>query len=205
MRTGMSGLWRSSTATALCIGSQVRPVQRSVCTARERVELAGVADEQGAVEQAGDAQQQVRAHLVGLVDDRPRPGSLRADRSPLVRGAEHHQAAGQVGRASWRPSRADAGPRGPRGCTHSRRAGRSPGPAVRRPAGRSRSSTCSLVCAMTMTRSPAVGEVRRGAHDQRRLARTGRGVDDHTAVGRRRGSARISAVACSASSAGARS
>ncbi len=64
----------------------------------ERVKLARVADEQGLAEQAGHAQQQVRAHLVGLIDDRPRPRVIRdLGHGPLMRGGQHDVAAVEVG------------------------------------------------------------------------------------------------------------
>ena len=97
---------RSSTATALGIGSQDRPVQRSVSTVENGSSWPGSPTNRALLEQAGDAQQQVRAHLVGLVDDRPRP---------VVREPGHWP--------TWRRWRSPAG--GRRGRRPRLRAGRS--------------------------------------------------------------------------------
>jgi len=59
------------------------------------VELAGIADEYGAVEPVGDEQQQVGAHLVGLVHDGPCPAPV-PDGCPLGRGPEDHVRCRQV-------------------------------------------------------------------------------------------------------------
>jgi hypothetical protein len=64
----------------------------------ERVELARVAHEQRPLEQPGDLEEQIRAHLVRLVDDRPRPhlGIRLGDGGPLGRGRQDHGAVAQV-------------------------------------------------------------------------------------------------------------
>src|SRR5690606_37337773 len=62
----------------------------------ERVELTGIAHEQAALEAVGDAQQHVRAHLVGLVDDGVLPGAF-LDGGPLGGGADDHGAVVQIG------------------------------------------------------------------------------------------------------------
>lgn len=52
----------------------------------EGVELAGISDEEGPVKEAGGPQKHVGTHLVGLVDDRPRPSAV-GDRGPFHGGS----------------------------------------------------------------------------------------------------------------------
>ena len=103
---GRSGLWASSTATALCTGRRTGPP--TAPRRRWRTGRAGRGRPRTApARTARRRQQRVRAHLVRLVDDRPRP-ACRLDVGPL-RGRGDDDRAARRGR---RPACATVRPAG---------------------------------------------------------------------------------------------
>ena len=162
-------------------GPRSGPVQRS--SRRWRTGRAGRGRRRTApVEPAGDAQQHVRAHLVGLVHDRPRPAAV-ADGGPLGGGGDDDGAVGEVGRTCW-PTVTLAVPADPAAAARSRCADSRPIAQLGCRCGQPVDQVVDLVVGLRddISGSPAAASSRRGPHDQRRLAGAGRGVDDDAAV-----------------------